>query len=42
MAAYAVKEGLVSEAKEWSKLEEKIKQATSLNMPRKCRRLPER
>lgn len=30
MAAYAVEKGLVSETKEWSKLEEKIKQATRL------------
>ncbi|MBE6845574.1 MAG: hypothetical protein E7508_07690, partial [Ruminococcus sp.] len=30
MAAYAVEKGLVSETKEWAKLEEKIKQATRL------------
>ncbi|MGN1480801.1 hypothetical protein, partial [Porcipelethomonas sp.] len=30
MAAYAVKTGLVSESKEWSSLDEKIKQATRL------------
>lgn len=30
MAAYAVKEGIVSESKEWANLDEKIKQATRL------------
>lgn len=38
MAAYAVKEGLVSEAKEWSKLEEKIKQATRLEYAEKMQK----
>ena len=38
MAAYAVKEGLVSEAKEWSNLDEKIKQATRLEYAEKMQK----